>query len=326
MKRLLFSIFTFAAFATNAHASDCDPCCNSYGSFAVGADWLLWRTEETQLNYAAEVSGTFTPTLDISSTILRPKFEYKNGFRVFTDYTTPNNCWTFNGVFTHVPGGGKNNVDELGMNGVNFGQLFSAAFPILTAVSSAMYSDLSADWDNHVNYFDVTTARTFNVCRNLDVSPYVGVRGLWVCQSLRLAGSGLNGTDPVTFTSTLRGRVCVGGIQGGLNGAWDLYKGFSIIANVGGAVCYGSFKNTGSLNMTTIDGLSRISYSDIPYKCLPMFDAFIGVRYLTCVQGWGIDVHAGWEQHIIYEVSNYSLNGSGAMSLEGLTLGGAVHF
>lgn len=331
MKRLIFSIFTFAAIVAAAPASADYECCNfeccEYGTFSLGADWLYWRTEETQLNYGAEVTGDLTPALTITSTVLRPKFEYSSGFRVLTDWTTPNKCWTFNGAFTHMPAQARNNVSDLGMSGFSFGQLFQVSFPILTAISSAMYTDLSSNWTSDINYFDLNAQRTYRVWKTLDISPYIGVRGLWICQKLKLAGTGVApDLSAVVFTSTLRGRIAVGGVEGGFKSSWEVLPGLSLLANVGGSLAYGYFDNTGTLNVVNDSLPANISYQDKPYKSLPMFDAFIGARYLVCVQGWGFDIHAGWEQHLIYETNDYSLNGSGAITMQGLTLGAGVHF
>ena len=61
-------------------------------------------------------------------------------------------------------------------------------------------------------------------------------------------------------------------------------------------------------------------------KGIPMFDAFVGLQYANTWNNFGFNIHAGWEEHIIFDTSDFSLSSSGTTTLQGLTLGASVAF
>ena len=73
-------------------------------------------------------------------------------------------------------------------------------------------------------------------------------------------------------------------------------------------------------------GMLQVKFKDRNYKGILIFDAFIGAQYALCVCGYAVSVHAGWEEHIIYDTNDFSRSGSGKTTLQGLTLGAVIPF
>lgn len=310
----------------NQCAPACAPSCCSWGEFSVGAEWLYWKGEQTGLSYGAEVEVDGGGTV-IHSQVLRPEFNYRSGYRINANYVTPENNWIFRGSFTHAPVNARSSVEDLGTSSFNFAVLFNTTFPIFNAIQGATFTDLSADWSADYNILDLTAARTFNVCNRLAVTPFIGLKGIWICQDFHLDGLGDAGGDEITFNSNLHSTIGAGGIQGGVISSLDLTHGFSIVGMFGGSVVYGRAKDSGSLE-AALDGTGiDVSYDDKPTKSMPSIDAFIGLQYTSCLYGFGFDLFAGWEEHLIYDTNDFSFIGEGThTTLQGWTLGANVRF
>lgn len=268
----------------------------------------------------------------ITSRVLQPEFNYKSGYRINADYFTPDHNWIFSGSFTHAPVNARSSVDDLGMSSFNFAVLFNTTFPIFNAIQGANFTDLNADWSADYNILDLTVARTFNVCSRLDVTPFIGFKGIWICQDFRINGAGTveispNPPAPITFNSTMHSTISAGGIQGGVSSTLDLCYGLSVVGMFGGSVVYGSANDSGKLESELDSNDFLVGYKNHPSKSMPSIDAFIGLQYTSCFNGFGFDVFAGWEEHLIYDTNDFSFIGEGThTTLQGWTLGANIRF
>lgn len=333
MKKLISFLFTAAVLTINTIQAyeevDYYPqqdCGCAWGTFSVGAEYLYWKTEESKLQYGAAVSGTMIGAdLIIESRVLKPKFQYDSGYRIFADYTTCDCLWQFSAAYTHMPTHASNHF-ATSMVSMNFASIFNVNFPILSIISSTALEETNSKWSADTNYVDLDCARTFVICHGLEITPHIGARILWMDQTFRLNGSSV---EELTFNTKLTGELCAGGLQGGLNAAWRFFDNFSIIGNVGGAVLYANFHNHGrleGLSISEVESSIDIKYKDNNRKGIPMFDAFIGLQYENCFDQFAINIHAGWEEHIIFSTNEFSISDSGNTTLQGLTVGGSVSF
>lgn len=341
MKNKLLKITSILLLILNAapiYADGYDPRCPQrcdLGNFSVGADWLYWKTEESKLDYGAAVTSVGSnDNIVISSTILAPKFEYNSGFRVFANYKTCNELWNFSAIYTHVPTTASSHFTAVDGPQTNFASLFDATFPIFTAISSTTYSSLHSRWKTCFNYFDFDVARTFSFCECLQIIPHIGIRALWLHQVFGLSGVAnpsiavalADGENPV-FSSKLSSCLTSVGLEGGLNGAWQICENLSLVGSVGGSILYASVDSHGTLvAVNTIDNTVKIKYKDHNCIGMPMFDAFIGVSYDKCCENYNFNVRLGWEEHVIFNTNPFSISDSGTYTLQGLTLGAAVGF
>lgn len=331
MFRCLFTFsFFFTCLFTSLFAYDdctCFPCDEPRccGEWTFGAAWLYWKTEETGLIYGANVTGAGTEPLDIESRILRPEFEYQSGFRLFTNYLTPDRQWLFSAEFSRVPTHATSSFDTTSMVSMNFATLFNVNFPILSAISNAMFSNVDATWDTHFNYLDLDVSKSFYCFNCLEILPYIGVRGLWFKQTFDLSGFA---PDTLTFESSLNGKIYSIGLLGGLNTQWKFWRRLSLIGNVGGSVLYSKYCNNGTLSgfSFTDNEPFNIRYNDENFGGIPTFDLFIGLNYEYCCRCFTTDLYLGWEEHIVFNTNQFSLSGEDHLTLQGLTLGGSFTF
>lgn len=345
MKKTIFSCFIFLSSFIGLPLTDvvhADQCafneyneCNSLcensckGTFSIGGDWLYWKTREARLDYASAV--TFTgddATVNISAKVLKPKFKYDNGYRVFADYTTCDQLWKISAIFSHIPSHARNDFSEeggVGMMGMTFISLFNANFPILNAIAGAEFNSINSKWDSSISYFDLNLSRNFAVCDCIELIPHLGIRGLWMDQTLHLQGSG----DTLFFSSKLKGRFSSYGLEGGIMGVWRIYDGLYLIGNLGGSLLYSNSHKSGDLHAEGEEELQpaiNISFTDHDQKGLPTYDAYLGLKYARCFSNFMFDIHLGWERHVIFSTNDFSLAGSDNTTLQGLTLGGSICF
>lgn len=338
--RNTFVKLLMALFVTTqvSHAQD-EICCPSSlsmrGNFTVGGEWLYWKSEQEKLEYGADVEQSINGSdTTRASIILKPKFQYDSGYRVFADYTTCDHLWKFGAAYTHVPTTASNTfqsaaiaTEYVALLNVNFN------FPILNLVSTTryVYSEIDSKWNSSLNYCDIDFSRRFHICNNVDILPHAGIRVLWNNQSFRVRGAAIDTelVDPndINIRGKLSSDLTSVGLEGGFNLSWKIFDHISLIGNLGGSILYANSDSKGYLEIDYEDNTSlTITYKDSVNKGLPMFDAFIGLQYNGCFCNRNWDIHIGWEQHIILNVNDLSANGAGNYTVQGLTLGAALSF
>lgn len=342
MKKTLFSL-TLGALVSltsaQAYSADywgnyqsgvcCEPvCCEQEccsGTFGVGGDWLYWRTDQTNLITGAEVEVDVTAS-EVSIKALSPKFKYHNGWRIFADYTTADKLWTFAAIYTHLPSSAKNDHNNGRVND-DFARLFDID-PVAAAVLDELFGGLHAQWDSSFNYVDLVAFRAFNVCEKIQIVPYIGARGLWTEQKFRLSGEfDITDVNPA-FASKLTAKTGAVGVLGGIKGNWQIFNGFSLVGNVGGSILYSWHRNHADLDIFAGDTLElSLSFTrDKLNHGMTMFDAFVGLVYENTWNNFAFNIHAGWEEHILFDTHDFLLNSTGNTTFQGLTLGAGVRF
>jgi len=313
--------------STNNHGYEWDSnsCCyeqNNCGTFEVGADWLYWKAEEGQMEFGANVT-TADGGSTISSTVLRPKFKETSGYRVFANYETPDNAWNFGAIYSHLPSNTNLSVNDNLTVALDAIVIFNPNFPIFSAISSAAFDSVDAHWDLDVDYADLDLSRTFTLCESLQICPNIGLRGFWLHQTFDLDGAGTT----ISFTSSLKGKVEAYGLKGGLTGIGKLGYGFSIVGHVGGSLLYARLHNSGELT-GVVPGSpdTHISYRDTMHKAMPTIDSSIGIHYTHMLWNKKIDLHACWENHIVFGTNAFAIGAGANLTMQGLTLGGSVDF
>lgn len=314
MRKIFFPLVCSLAFASL-------PAYDDLGSFFIGGDWLYWKVEEQNLSVGAHViqSTNTDPSKKLNlvdSIVLNPDFKTNNGFRVAAGYVTQDLLWEITAAYTHVPTNA--NVDlalspeQLATNKIS---LFSDNFPLLTPFPDTNW--FAMHWKSDIDYLDLDLARTFTFCDVFDITPHIGIRGSWLCQS-----SVIQGFEPDVFLTKTKTRTCGIGMEGGIFGSWNLPYGVSIIGHVGGSLTYNKVRNKNYF----IGNETEISYKNPKNMSLAWFDTFFGFSYTKGFCSVLVNIHAGWEHHTVFNANQFSVNGGGDMTMQGLTLGAFIQF
>lgn len=299
-----------------------DTSCCGCGSFEVGADWIYWKAFQDNLEYALAASGSPTrPQL----TALAPNFKANSGFRVFADYILCDNSWKIGAIYTRLHAKANNNANLAS----TITTLNIITFPIFTVVPTGnTFSSLNSSWTDDVNYFDLDIAREFCLCPCLAITPHMGLRGVWLRQKFNIDGriiapEGRSGAFTSRFSEHFDGY----GVEGGLHGHLRIGCGFSLVGHVGGSLLYARIKTNESVTFFSAPGVvtNPTLHREI-FHVSPMLDTFIGLEYQRNCWCYPVDLHLGWEQHIIIDSSHLSQLQYADLSLQGLTLGASVRF
>ena len=319
----------------------CNPCFPDIGRFSAGADWLYWKATEDGLNYGL-LTTTTTPatgSLAVNERILKPRFEYDSGYRVYIGYELPCYDWEIGVIYTHAPNTRARSSALAASTLIpvvtqNITILDNSLFNfrgILPAAGDAVKSQWGLDFD----YIDFDLAHTLCLSDYLRVRPHIGIRYLWAKQTFDMDFVGTSADSDVTgnvaFEGFLKNRTYGVGVEGGLWGDWEVGCGFSILGHVGGSILYGKHKIRGSHALVTTRGSATpitdlFSYRDVEYTSIPMLDYFIGLQYATCLCEIEFNLHVGWEQHVAFDMNRFTTTDGGDLSLQGLTLGGGFAF
>lgn len=320
----LFAIFIAAkgfALEMNDHF---EPQCyfensNCKDTFEFGADWLYWKMNETNLAFGTDTTLSGGPLTTVVVNSLDPNFEYNSGFRIFARYMPSNCSWDFRLEYTHMPSRADKNFNFQAGN--NFATLNTTNFPLLGTFASGQFRTLDSNWESNLDYVDIDISRSFTCCEGLFLIPHIGIRNFWFNQTYDIDGIALSG---LILSSTFKSNIYAVGVEGGIKGSWKFCRWLSLIGNVGGSLLYARYNDKSSavgVSTTT----TAISSRGDRWRGIPMFDAFVGLQYDACIYDYLVNIHAGWEQHLIIDTNSFSQS-RGNLSTQGLTLGASIYY
>lgn len=340
MKKLAFfsGLLSLAlcGFSAPAAARDCcayDPCewSSCDGKFTVGADWLYWKQEQSNMEFAL-LTDTTGSTLELDSfrgDFIQPKHEFHNGFRVWAGYALPCNGWDVTVSYFNLP----TNVKRATAIASEAQTIFvnPTLFPINDFDG---FSSLALKWNTNLQNIDVDIARTICFGECFSLRPHVGFRALWMDQKYRFAADLLDSETLPIGDNFLAGRIKEKfqgyGVEGGVWAAWDFGAGFSLVGHVGGSLLYSKFCNHGDSVAFNVLGDVETTFEIASFRKdyflgTPTMDYFVGLRYASDFCDTELSAHIGWEQHVYFDV-NQLANVSGNLYTQGLTLGIGVAF
>lgn len=296
----------------------------------VGADWLYWEAEQSQMFFLVEIQTGDTT----SSNPLLFNEQYNNGYRVFANYGL-NECWHLNADLTHLSQNLSISKVLDPTDATHFFVPNSFLYPIFQSVltfgsTPLSYSSVGIDWSLNLYYFDFDISRVFWLCNRINIEPYFGIRGLWMNQKVSVDGFSPNAgaADTFIFDAQLRERNKGIGLQGGCDFICNLRYGFSLVGLFGGSLVY-SKQRMGQSMTATADGTPAVSLdalNAVLYRLMPIVDCYIGLQYRSCICHHEVEIHGGWENHFFFHTNQLSLTQNGNLSTQGLTLGGSIGF
>lgn len=355
--------FASSAQADDCSYNPCCPpsCCEwsfSDGKFHVGADYLYWKTEADHLDFGSRFTpGTTTVRVpsttpgssssssasslsggtaaDVDATFvhrIRPKFKYDSGFRVWAGYELPCDLWEIGVAYTYMPSHASTGI-------------FSVTPPVSGAVPTTTPTNeiivgyernletTAAKWNSTFQYLDVDIARTLKFGECFRLRPHIGFRAAWGDQKYRqvslFATSTVPGANVADFRhgkETFQGY----GVEGGLWADYNIGYGISIVGHVGGSILYTKIKLKES-TFETVGGVpppgigETFVANDSHHTAIPSTDIFVGLCYCDNFCDFDFNVHAGWEQHVWFDLQRLTAN-HGNLSTQGLTVGLDVGF
>lgn len=296
---------------------------------------------------------TSTPSTAMGRGI-RPEKKWSSGFRVYGGYYVPCSCWEIGLSYAALPtqenrlkhtitdsdDSSSSSTSSSGSTDITSTSEFITlinGFPLI-GEGTQTFTNINGRWKLQFSYGDLDFAREINCGCNVSFRPHIGVRGLWVQEKYHFLASGASGSGlgaPTTSSdNSFKERINGYGIEGGLWVNWNIGCDFHLIGHFGGAILYSHYTlNTSLITLSTPSGVlnpvptvtSEVHLRDKFWNANPMLDTFLGVLYASKMCETTFFVRAGWEQHVIFDTNQWSVN-EGNLTLQGLTLGLGVAF
>ncbi len=318
LSALLIGVSTSAA--ANSYIPNCcaDTCDWSFcdGKFMVKADWLYWQTEQTNMNVVQ------VKDIEDNAKNVNLDKNYENGYRVGVGYQVPSNGWEFKVVYTNVP----THATGSGNYPTDTDTVFVGLSDFYANYRHAGPGHVSSKWDGNINNIDVDVGRTLTFAECFRLHPHIGFRALWADQKYKVRLVGTNPSDYDFLAVNAKEKFNSYGVEAGLGASWNVGYGFSLLGHFGGSLLYtnfnlNSFYSFGEEIPPTTDFYHQKGKPSLGTSTL---DYFLGLAYTSSFCETELDIYAGWEQHVLFDVNQLLLgtgNNSGDWYTQGLTLG-----
>lgn len=239
-------------------------------------EYLYWYTsQQTDSVWANDIG--FPATNHVTYSTPNLKFNWSSGFRGGMSYALPH-FWNVTLAWTYVPTNSSANYSV-------------APFHILTPeffsgfLSSDTFSSASINWKILLNTIDLTISHAFNATKSLSIRPALGVKGATINQTINTSWNATLFSIPL-YTSTERVTNNFTGIgpEFGINGIWNFYQHFSLLADVSTALMWGRWNVSDTYNRPFVPGIAtattintKMSNSKLG---TPMYQAFLGLQWM----------------------------------------------
>lgn len=272
------------------------PCCEqSKGRFFVGADLLYWtpRAQNLELNFGTSsvVQTTVGDDFEIATIDeldVDPKFKWNAGYRVAAGYQFACSNLEIGAFWTHFQSTGSRNT-SLDADTLNFGKY-------------------------RVKLDQVDLVLAYNVCLSpsLTFKPFFGVRGTRIDHRVDAQITTDILIEPDIFATGIRvwddnQRFTGAGPVFGVQGDWNIGKGFGLYGTAAGSVLYGFdkvwFENSEAFSAPISQAILSDSLKKTHrYNC--NMDLALGLRWQTCVMDkFQVTMKLGFEHHQYFDLS-----------------------
>lgn len=213
--------------------------------FKIYANLIVWTAKEPGADCWAEVitSDNSTSTNDLKQV----HFGWDPGFRVGASYGMKHDQWETQAYYTWFHTRGKDHISS-GPGTVH--SAFLGNFYVDNADGSGLsgpsYQKASIDWAIHFNMFDWELGRNFWVSKSLALSPFLGIKGGWIHQSIHSKWQNPDLSGPEFFNTgveNLKNNFWGIGPEAGINMTWSLVttgqSQFYLFGDFSGALMWG---------------------------------------------------------------------------------------
>ena len=301
--------------------------------FDISASFLYWYVSEEGLDAAHAAPGLSPPATPNTGAVAYQDFSYQPGFQVAVGYNTGYDDWTASLQYTWMHQSVSTTYGApraLGTGGAGswLGNDWFVVSPGNTATTA-----LSTGWKMNMDMLDLFFSRPYYQGTQLTVSPYGGIRALWIRQAFNVDLTDVAALNP---TAKAKSNSWAIGAATGADIHWLLGMGFRFEGNATGALLYTQYTTIGWKQSRTDTSGATASTTD--YSAVrPVAQLGLGLgygSYLYC-QKFYVDFSARydfnyfWNQNVmrpfVSELAGRE-NDRGDLSMHGLTLNARFDF
>lgn len=229
-------------------ADVCTPCKPCISDLYLAIDYLHWKAEGDQLQYALNIPGGFNKDgLVFSDQIFieQPCFKNKSGVRTVIGFAMGDN-WDARALWTHY-----NNNPFTQIVGDPRGIFASPALGLLDT-GGLIGSAANTNWCLRFNTIDLELAQNWLLCESVILRPFLGFKWAQIKQRQDISYLGIEniGLDLIRINNfhAIGPRI-------GLDEKWYVWRDFSVIGTISTALVYGTF-NVNVTNIISAEGVT----------------------------------------------------------------------
>lgn len=278
----------------------------------VDADFIWWKTYESDFDYA-----------QIDGNTLSPKTQFEPGFKVGTGMDLYHDGWDLYVQYTWLRQGEVSNGGSSAEPGYStFIVPYSQKYGVLSTI---LILDASAWKRYQFNILDVETGRDFFISKRLTLRPHVGIKGASLFEKTKII---YNGTDDIpveTATITLKQNLSGIGIRGGLDTVWYIIPSLGFYGDFAFTALWGNFHNRLISKVILNNELLNYPVKSNSQDIIPVFEAGFGLTYRVWFKKERYELYtkAGWEEQVWVGYNKNLVNGqsnsNGSLTMQGLT-------
>ncbi len=313
------------------NAPACISVANSW-DLNIFASFIYWHTSQDSMETAAISPSLTSPTSNSTHTTALPNFDYQPGLKLGLGLSTNHDDWTCWIEYTWL----HQTIRHINrtIEGAPFTLsqwLYDNAGPGITAL------EVHSKWKMHLDSLDVAFSRPYYEGTQITITPYAGLRALWIRQHFYLTFP--NPLNHTQFTlSKNKSHSWAFGPMLGTVGHWMLGLGFRFEGKAGASLLYTRYDHLRNYQQNTTTFTTASSRIFRPYNVLrPTTELGLGLAWGSYLdhQNYYFDLSARydfnilWDQNAMVRFINI-LNGrsgtTGNLFLHGLTLSARLDF
>lgn len=318
-----------------------DECCtySTCGSWSLYGDYLYFQAREDNVIYGfrQKVAVTGPSNAEQDQIALKSNFDWDSGFRVGCAYENAEKDlradarWVrfHTKAHSHATVTPYSNVVTL-INTISLYDYFAQSIPSGSTLFQG-FGTVTNHLKLNIDWVDVAVSKCFSPYCQLWVRTEIGARYLKIEQNFETTGTSPTDFSPVRNflnKATVSSWAC--GLEAAISSGYNLPCGLGIKGFFGGAILYSEYKIRSRVLSTTstfpVVVLNSLE-SGTRYKsdtATPMLDIGVTLVYDAEISGFPVDLHVGWEQHILFHVNQAQRSGN--LSLSGINVGANVSF
>ena len=221
----------------------CDSVHGCTSGFAVQAEFIWWRAQIDNLDYAVNTGNTPSgATILFSGKVKEPDFQFDPGVRVSVGYDFGRDNWD---VFLRWTYQNTSVSSSTGTEAITSGINSIKAFTTNQGQLVVSVADTGkAKWQNKLNVLDLEMGYDYFLSRRCSLRPFMGLKAAWIDMHYHVDYTNIlfnsAGTIPFLNMDTKSDYWGVGpqvGMEGNLHIGW----GFSIYGLTSAALVYGTY-------------------------------------------------------------------------------------
>ncbi len=310
------------------------PCVKEGANFYVTADFTYWTAREDNLEFAV-TEGTSSAFGEAPPSrkghVFRPETRWRPGFKVGAGHDFCYDGWDIYAEYTWYHLRNTRESANATSSLVVADAYWFVNIPTNPAIST--YASADAAWFLNFNVVDFELGRNFYVSPRLMLRPFVGLKGTWQKQTLKVDFENPN----TVFSMKNRMKIWGIGILAGLESSWHLSRAFSVFGNLALSALWEQFKvNRFDQDLTeSIDlRVSHLNVMDRFHIVRPVIEWMLGLRWETwfSCDAYHFAIEGGWEEQVWFAQNKFirvpgcASSNEGDLTLQGLTIKARIDF